>query len=426
MQVPSRMLRAEHMLELGDAQKRPKDPVAPTAYGGFLPPPRPKKHEELEAPGRKKTALMWSKQVLEGIRDDSVEMVKIGLSYSIAEPESKVKGGLYGSPFIFGLEGFNIADQINIATSALKTLARDNADHNRHFVHPEEWEANDRDYERIGRYCAAPLLKSAVRGDSALHLALRALSYKVASYLANDIIDPWEPNEEGERPSKLIDREVDAIRLDLISIREIKRKEDQARQGKLYFPTAEEEALVKEEKPKLVRLAHIPCICEGMQERIQKRITNAEELMSKIRRFKIMALPIPKSDLEEANKWKEYTEELEFCQEIKFRATQLIDRHPGAIPAVSLQGDLAAVVFDPFATISKNKSTLHIKTAKKRTENKRRQRRRGGGGHLDERSVANLLTNFMDEFEVAAHKIQVAWRRRHQQPLNESLEPHER
>jgi len=437
MFLPARLLKEEHMLDLSNkASHRRSDPVAPNAYTGFLPPRAASRRNKEEPPGRSKTSLMWSKQILEGIRDDDPDFLKLGLKHDIADPQATVSGGKLGAAYNFGLEGFFTEEQVETTTANLKSMARETALHNRVFVYEDQWKANDADFEKIGRYCGPPLLRAAVRGDTALHLALRAGSYRAAAHLADGIVDPFVRNELGEYPTGLLEAELAGLQSALVEVREAKRALEKVRQRRAHNITEKQQACIDQEKEKLIKLAHIPAICEGMAVNYRAKLEGAEVLAEKVKQYTIMRLPIPARDSAALTLVKAQTDQRDICEQMLHRALNLIDRHPGSYPAVPTKAQqlAAAHVAASLALMGRHhgggrenpavapsrakKDNYNLGVAGQPGGASGQHAGRGGKGgrRRQQRAalVARLLgADFMDEFEAAATRIQLLWRRKH-------------
>ena len=245
-----------------------------TCFKGFTPYFKQPKHGMLN---QGSSALRWAEQLLKGICNDDVEMCMVAMEHDRSNFDVKVDKTDEGAPYRFGSAGFFTKDQMTENTEILKTLIKDRIDKSQIFVTNNEWEQIREYIENTGRY-SDPRFEKAVKGDSALMIAVRLRSFKAAKYLLRSGVDAAVTNVDGETIAGVIKTKQEEIMEERNHIRFLRVQAKSVRQMAL----SHEDQLALLSEPQVYhQLEQNYELCKDISKVMEVRITNINLLKMK-------------------------------------------------------------------------------------------------------------------------------------------------
>lgn len=140
---------------------------------------------------------LWSKQILDCLKTDDVEVLEIALQSSIADIHARVCGGEYGSPLIIGEYGFYARSQFEGQSELLKQIERQNTTQMKSFLSNSDWKIVDESIDSISTYSYSRFITASL-GDTFATLAVRENAFLVASACLNRGVDYLLKNDKNE------------------------------------------------------------------------------------------------------------------------------------------------------------------------------------------------------------------------------------
>ena len=213
-----------------------------------------------------KVDTAWSKLIFDSFKCDDEEVAEIALNSTIADINSIVYGGEYGTPFSIGEYGFYAENQFRNQTMILEEAERAHSKGG-WFLSQAEWAFVDEKLSNLAHH-GKPRFIRACRGDTFVNLAIRDGAFLVAKLFIDRGLDPMIVNEEDHDCFDIIKEKYADLSDELLSI----QKEWDHAAEVLLLPT-EEKALEEKDK-KLVEslnkmLSFIDSIIENLQRRLQ-------------------------------------------------------------------------------------------------------------------------------------------------------------
>ncbi|GMI16499.1 hypothetical protein TrLO_g12863 [Triparma laevis f. longispina] len=150
------------------------------------------------------SGLRWAEQLLQGIRDDDPDMCGVAMQHDGSSFGIKVEQRGLGAPFRFETAGFFTQAQIQENVDDLTKKLTKRVEDSKIFVSNNEWTQIHQYIQNAGAY-SDPRFKVAVKGDSALMIAVRLRSFKAAKYLLRSGVDAAMTNSKGETIAEVIE-----------------------------------------------------------------------------------------------------------------------------------------------------------------------------------------------------------------------------
>ncbi|GMH89884.1 hypothetical protein TrVE_jg7989 [Triparma verrucosa] len=150
------------------------------------------------------SGLRWAEQLLQGIRDDDPDMCGVAMQHDGSSFGIKVEQRGLGAPFRFESAGFFTQAQIQENVDDLTKKLTKRVEDSKIFVSNNEWTQIHQYIQNAGAY-SDPRFKVAVKGDSALMIAVRLRSFKAAKYLLRSGVDAAMTNAKGETIAEVIE-----------------------------------------------------------------------------------------------------------------------------------------------------------------------------------------------------------------------------
>ena len=266
-----------HVSKAGDSffsQMGGDEELAVTAFKGFTPYYAQPKHAVLN---KGSSALRWAEQLLQGIRDDDPELCNVAVMHAGADLGVKIEKPAEGAPYRFGSAGFFTNDQMNENVTVLTKFIKDRIETSKVFVSNNEWDQIHQYIENAGRYSDATFQK-AVKGDSALMIAVRLRSFKAAKYLLHKGVDAAIENSEGETIAGVLKEKQEELMKERNHIRFLRVQAKSLRQMAL----SHEDQLALLSEPQVYdQLEQNYELCGDISRLMEVRITNCRLLNMK-------------------------------------------------------------------------------------------------------------------------------------------------
>ncbi|CAB1120731.1 unnamed protein product [Ectocarpus sp. CCAP 1310/34] len=171
--------------------------VSPLAYAGFVPVSVVHPSCLLDRRGRQKVSVLWGVQVIQGIKHDSVELVRGALRHEFSNPEERLEdSGPAGAAFSFANAAIFTQEQMDRVVDDLKLRTRETNAKTKRFVSDSEWLTIDQTLGETGTY-ASVLMSRATSGDTGLHIAITLGSLRAAQVFVEEGCDVTILNDDG-------------------------------------------------------------------------------------------------------------------------------------------------------------------------------------------------------------------------------------
>jgi hypothetical protein len=233
-----------------------------------------------------KVDTAWTKLIFDSFKCDDEEVAEIALTSCIADVNSIVYGGEYGTPFSIGEYGFYAENQFRNQTMILEEAERANSK-GAWFLSEAEWAGVDQKLHDIAHH-GKPRFIRACRGDTFVHLAIRDGAFLVAKCFMDRGLDPMTTNEEDHDCFDIIKEKYADLSDELLSM----QKEWNNAAEVLLLPS-EEKALENKDKLLVESLNKMLTFIDAVIENLQRRLQNIEDdkRLKKVYTLKRQTLP---------------------------------------------------------------------------------------------------------------------------------------
>eukprot|EP00752_Nemacystus_decipiens_P010577 g9419.t1 len=138
-----------------------------------------------------------TEQVIDGIKHDSVELVRAALRHKFSNPEERLEAaGPSGGPFSFANAAIFTQEQMDCVVEDLKISTRKINAETKRFVSDSEWLSIDQALVETGTY-ASVFMSRATGGDTGLHIAITLGRLRAAQVFVEEGCDATILNDEG-------------------------------------------------------------------------------------------------------------------------------------------------------------------------------------------------------------------------------------
>ena len=217
-----------------------------------------------------KVDTAWTKLIFDSFKYDDEEVAEIALNSSIADINSIVYGGEYGTPFSIGEYGFYAENQFRNQTMILEEAERAHSK-GTWFLSQAEWAFVDEKLSNIAHH-GKPRFIRAFKGDTFVNLAIRDGAFLVAKLFIDRGLDPMIVNEEDHDCFEIVKEKYADLSDELLSI----QKEWDHAAEVLLLPS-EEKALEEKDKKLLESLNKMLSFIDSVIENLQRRLQLIED-----------------------------------------------------------------------------------------------------------------------------------------------------
>jgi hypothetical protein len=229
---------------------------------------------------------LWSRQVIESLAKDDVELLEVAMQSSLADTACIVEGGPLGTPFSLGGYGFYAQSQFNTQAAILIESERDTAV-GMQFLSNAEWEIVNERLSNLAQH-GTPKVHTAIAGDSLISLAIRESAFRVARRLIELGADPLVENEDGLDAYEVLKGQYGVLTVALGKVNEM-RAEGSTR----VLKPSEINVIDEKESFTLGKLEDQMSFVLEFKETMKQRITSLDSAKVEARRLELKKKEFP-------------------------------------------------------------------------------------------------------------------------------------